>query len=148
MRSSPSSHKNPMSNFASLRTAITTKLQGISALQAVYDSFTANFSGFPAAMFEPAADPSVFADNRDNEHIYSFDLFLVQELNTQGRSTSIGTLVTAVDAVVAAFEGDDSLGGACLYSETMASGWDEVTLSDGPVKYAKITIKCHTIAPY
>jgi len=137
-----------MSNFASIRAALTTKLQGISQIQAVYDSFTANFSGFPAVMFEPSGDPSVFGSNRDNEHIYSFDLYVIQELTTQGRSTSIGSLSDAVDAVVAALEADPSLSGACMYCETMASSWDEVALPDGPIKYARIIVKCHVVTPY
>jgi hypothetical protein len=134
-----------MATWTTLRSALATKLGTVSALSVVYDHFTSNFSGFPACMFEPSADPEAFATNRDNEHVYAFDIYLIQEMKKQGRSASIGTLAAAVDAVQAALDADFMLGGACEYAEAAANDWGEVELPDGPIKYARILYKCHSI---
>lgn len=129
-----------------LRTAIKNKLDTVSQLQAVYDYFTSDVSGFPVAMFEPTQDPSKIATNRENEHAYTFDIFILQEIQNIGRDEAIRILGGAVDAVVAAFDADPDLGANATMVEAAPTEWGEDSVGTGLVKWARVTITVYQIS--
>jgi len=129
-------------SFVSLRSAINSKLSGITQLQVVYQIHTSDLSGFPAATFEPAGNDSDFYTNTDNLRGYAFDIIVHQEVENAGRGNAVSILAAAVDAIISAFDADYNLGGTCDYSLALPSSFGEYTGAQGAVKYAKLTIKC------
>jgi len=134
-----------VSGWSTLRPAILSILQGIDQFAFVDDKYTLSVTGFPAAMFEPSADPADFSTNQSDLHEYTYTIYLVQEMEKGGRNEAIRILSNSVDAVTYAFLNDDSLGGACLYSRPLPSEWGETTMGEGMVKYAKLTLKCYIL---
>ena len=128
--------------FASLRTAIETKLQGITALKAVYDVHTPAIKGYPAATFEPSGHENIFYTNTDNLRSYAFDIWIHQEMKFAGRDNAVRILSDIVDAVVTAFDTDYNLGGACDFLVALPSSWGEYVGDQGAVKFATLTLVC------
>lgn len=132
--------------WTSIRAAVKTKLESISEIAFVADTFTQELTSFPAAIFEPSQDPSKFATNKDNEHVYTFDIFVIQEIENKGRAEAVRILSAAVDAVVSAFDADLDIGGSCHYAEAMAGEWGTDSMGQGMVKWARLTVKAHVLA--
>lgn len=128
--------------FVTLRAAILTKLQSVSALQFVDDKHHMDLTGYPAATFEPSAHENDFYTNTDNKRLYAFRILVHQEIESGGRDNAIGVLCVAVDAIIAAFDGDVTLGGAVDFLEAIPSGWGEYKSGQGGVKYAEMILKC------
>ena len=133
-------------NFASIRSAILTKLNGIvgagqplAQVKAYHDE---NFTGFPCASFEPSGNENMFYTNTDNLRGYAFDVVVWQEIESGGRANAVTVLTTAVDAIIAAFDSDYNLSGACDFVEPVPSAWKEIVVGEATFKYAVITIKC------
>lgn len=137
--------------WTSVRTAIKTKLDTLTGsgqlLGMVADEFTTNITSYPACMFEPSADPSAFFTNVENMHVYTYEIVILQETEslTIGRSEAIRKLGNAVDAVVAAFDNYQTLGGACDYTEAVTGEWFTANAGNGVLVGARITLKCHVL---
>lgn len=133
-----------MPDFSSLRPLIMTKLQGISALQAVYDYHTEAVSGYPCATFEPSNLRNQYFTNTDNLREYAFDIIIYQEMKVAGRDGAIENLAKAVDAVVTAFDSDSTLRvtGGIHYVQAIPAEWGEYVNAAGPIKYAKLVLVC------
>lgn len=134
-----------VNGWHTLRPIIKAKLETIDDFAFVDDKFTNDIAGYPCIMFEPADDPSEFSTNQTDLHQYTFNLYLLQEMESIGRDEAIRILSQAVDAVTYAFLNDDSLGGACLYSKPIPSEWSEFTIGEGMVKSAKLSLKCFVL---
>ena len=134
-------------SWVTLRTAIKTKLDTLSGLGTISDYFHSNITSYPAVMFEPTDDPSVFFTNTENEHVYTYDIIIIQECESTGtgRQTAIRILGNAIDTVVNAFDSYQTLGGTCEYTEAMTSAWNTANTANGIVVYAKIVLKCHKL---
>ena len=134
-------------SWITLRTAIKTKLDTLTGLGQISDYFHSNITSYPAVMFEPSDDPSGFFTNTENEHVYTYDLFVIQECESTatGRQAAIRILGNAIDTVVNAFDSYQTLGGACEYTEPMVSSWNTANTANGIVVYGRITLKCHKL---
>jgi len=134
-------------SFSTLHTAIKAKLDTLSGsgqpLAVVYGYHEASPSGYPAASVEMSTLGNDFFTTKDNLRAYAFDIFIYQEFSTIGRESAVGILMDVVDAVVAAFDGDFSLGGACDYCKPipMQSGYAEG--ADGSILWAQMTLACY-----
>ncbi len=130
-----------------MRTAISSRLTTISGLGMTDNKYHHNFTGFPAVMFEPSSDPNTFYTHNENEHIYTFDLFVVQEMESTstGRAEAIRLLGIAVDAVTDSFDSYQTLGGVCDFTEAIPAEWGTATIGDGMVMFAHLTLKCHKL---
>lgn len=131
-------------NFQTLRPLILAKLQTIAALSEVKDVHTENWSGFPAASFEPSNSRGQMFTNTENLREYAFDIIIYQEMTKAGRDAAIANLCLAVDAAVTAFESDTTLRvtGGVHYVNAINSDWGEFVSKSGPIKYAKLILVC------
>ena len=140
-----------MPSFATLRTAIKTKLDTMlynagsnpsGVLMQVQDVHLENFTGFPAVTFEPSNHENNYYSNNDNMRAYAFDVIVWQEMESGGRAQAINSLTAAVDAIITAFDSDFNLTGACDFCVPIPSAWGEVLIGGATFKYAKMTIVC------
>lgn len=134
-------------SWITLRTAIKTKLDTLSGLGMIDDKYHDNITGYPAVMFEPGEDANHFYTNVENEHIYTFELFVVQEMESSsiGRDEAIRILGGAIDTVVNAFDSYQTIGGNCDWSEAAVTDTGESSIGSGMAKWARITLKCHKL---
>lgn len=93
-------------DFKNLRTAIQSKLSGISNLAVALNYHTGKLNGFPAATFEPSGNTGELFTNDDNLRSYAFDIIVHQEMENAGRDKSIDILTETVDALLSAFDED------------------------------------------
>lgn len=131
-----------VNGWHTLRPAILAQLTAITQFAFVDDKFTEDVTGYPAIMFEPSTDPSDFATNREDMHTYTFNIYILQEMEKVGRDEAVRILASAVDAVTYSFLNDDTIGGACLFSKPVPSEWGEAITGHGMAKWAKLTLKC------
>ena len=133
-------------NFDKLSTAIKTKLDSLSGsgqvLSQVYDYHETAPAGFPAATFEPSTLGNEVFTTDDNLRSYAFDIILYQEFSTMKRKDAVGILRRAVDAVVAAFDHDLTLGGACDYTIPLPGNFGFMEGANGSILWATLTLVC------
>ena len=135
-----------MSDFAAIRTAISTKLNTVTEFYAVLDHHTMSFDGFPTATFEPFANEDLFYTNKDNLRNYDFKVVLHQEMESAGRDNSIDILCPLTDAVIAAFDTDPTLGGVVKNCFPIRTFWTQYSGGGGAIKAVEITIRCFDLA--
>lgn len=129
-------------SFTTMRPEVKTKLDGITELATVYDYHAFNFSGFPAATFEPSGHEADFITVDDNVRTYGFEVIIWQEIEKVGRDEAVRILAAAVDAVVTAFDGDYNLNGTADFCLAVPSVWGEATTGEGATLFATLNLQC------
>ena len=82
-----------MASISQIRTAIKTKLDGLSTPAIVYDIFKINVEGFPAVMFEPTELANEFLDTCNNLRTYKFAIGITQEIEEIDRGQGMNILI-------------------------------------------------------
>lgn len=128
--------------FDGLTSVILTIFSGVSELTAAYDYHTEVVSGYPAASFEPTGNTNEIYTTAENLREYSFEIYIQQEISVAGRQAAIANLRKAVDAVITAFDTDDTLmsSGGAHYVRALPSDWGEFVGQSGPIRFAKLTL--------
>lgn len=112
-------------SFNTIRSAIYTKLTGVSELAFVDDKHHVDMSGYPAATFEPVRLDNEFYTSSDNKRSYVFTIIIHQEIDTIGRDEAVRILDAAVDAVKTAFDTDYTLSSTVDYLEPITVDYTE-----------------------
>lgn len=132
--------------FVALRTQIKTMLDALSGsgqpLQFVDDKHTSELSGFPAATFEPSGNENDYLTNTENIRKYAFQIIVHAEIPSGGVDNAVGVLAGAVDAIIAAFDQDYRLSGACDFAFATPSNWGRYKSGNASVLYAEINLVC------
>ena len=102
-----------MATISQIRSAIKTKLDGLSTPAIIYDTFRLNFEGFPAVMFEPTSLANEILDTCNNLRTYRFSIGIVQEIERIDRGQGMNILIWVFDEIINAFDDDFTLGGLC-----------------------------------
>jgi hypothetical protein len=135
-----------MATFATIRSAINTKLQTVvgtgKPLVAAYDYHEANLPGYPSATFALSDNDGEFLTNRDNLRTYTYQIFIYQEITVAGLDTAEGILDTAADAVIAAFEADQTLGGVVDWCRPMTGSRQTFETPQGLVRVQQLALRC------
>jgi hypothetical protein len=134
-----------VSGWHTIRPQIKAVLDTVTELAFVKASYTQDVTGFPAAMFEASSDSPSFETNREDVHVYAFDIIIIQEMEQLGRDEGERVLGAAVDAVTYAFLNNDTINGTCLWCEPIPSAWTSGAIGEGAVKWARLTLKCHVL---
>ena len=133
--------------FDNLTTAIKAKLDantGTNKILSVnYDYFETAPAGFPAAMFEPASLANTAYASTDNLRGYGFDIVIEQEFTNVTRQQAVGILRRAVDTLVAAFDADITLGGACHYCLPIPANFGFFEGANGSILWASFSLVCY-----
>lgn len=129
-------------SFTTLRTAIMTKLGTITQLAFVDDKHHSNMTGYPAATFETRGLENIVYTNRDNLRTYQFDIILHQEIFVSGRDEAMRRLNLVIDAVIASFDADYTLGGAIHFAKPLPVEKGEYVTGNGPCFYALMRYEC------
>lgn len=104
----------------SILNKIKSKLEGLSSIQQVADWPTDTFNGYPAAMIVFDRMEAEFETTAENKRVYSFTIYLLQELESQGERQARRIIRGVVDDVTTLFDEDQLLSGIELLSyETM-----------------------------
>ena len=100
--------------YSSIKSAIISKLQGITGLQAVY-GYEKGVLEYPAATVTLDGINTVYETNGEDERKYSFKVRIYQEMEADaaGASEAEEMLEDLIDSVLDAFENDYDLGGLC-----------------------------------
>lgn len=141
--------ENNMS-FSSLRSAIHTKLLTLTGagqpLACAYPYHHLGVSGYPAATFEPSALESQISTTTENMREYAFDIVLSQELSIVSRDEALTILCNASDTLIALFDSDYTLSGACDISRALPAEFGEIVGEDGAILYARLQLKCSILS--
>lgn len=133
--------------FDNLSTAIKAKLDANTGsgkiLSVAYNYFETAPAGFPAAMFEPASLVNTAYASTDNLRGYGFDIVIEQEFQNITRAQAVGILQRAVDTLIAAFDADITLGGACHYCLPVPASFGFFEGANGPILWASLTLVCY-----
>jgi hypothetical protein len=107
----------------------------------VYAYHKADFPGFPTATFEAGGLANTFISSSDNERGYGFQLVIHQSLEKPfGREKGVEALYIAVDAVLAALDGDYDFGGTTDINDPATVQFGEYVNTAGAIKYAIFTL--------
>ena len=90
-----------ITTIAQVRNAIKSKLDTLTwtwkVFVADYNYFTTETSGFPCVMFEPSELSSVYEDTAYNYRTSTFQIVIVQEMNTISRSDAMDILLNCFE---------------------------------------------------
>lgn len=129
-----------------LRTAIKSKLDSLSGsgqvLTIAYDYHETAPAGFPAASFEPLGIQNQMFTTDDNLIGYSFEIVIQQEFSSITRSAAVGILCRALDSIIAAFNADSSLSGACNYTIPVNGSFGFFEGANGSILWTTLTLIC------
>lgn len=127
--------------FLSLSNDIKTRLQALPQLKAAHAYHHTDLPGYPSATFEAGALENEFISNTDNYRGYGFNIIIHQSMEKPiGREKGLENLYIAVDAVIAALDGDYDFLGNTDINDPVRAQFGEYVLGNGTVKYAVLTI--------
>jgi len=136
-------------SFVNLKTAIKNKLDTLTGagkpLSFNYDEHRTNFDGYPVATFEPSDMASDYETVAENLRVYSFMVYIYQEMEKTGAGESVNILASVVDQITNAFDNDYTLGGACMFAKATPSRWGVMPTDSGMTRYAEIKIECEVL---
>lgn len=136
-------------NRADILAAIVARLQTVAELKGrIYDHQVGEITGYPTTIVSPSQFDDTIADTSRNMRVYSFDIIVLIERGKDGFGTDKADRLRREieDAVTAAFDSYQDLGGACLWLRMQSGGWDyspEQTLAFFTIKlnaYQQVTI--------
>jgi hypothetical protein len=107
-----------------LREKIKTQLNTLSSIERVYDYPTEDFQGFPAAIIRSAGNESDYETTAENERHYIFEVFLLQESESELRSRREARRIieSSVDEILDLIDKDEFLSGIVLPSGKIMLG--------------------------
>lgn len=129
-------------SYATIEAAINTKLSSINQLQNVQRVHKTNLPGFPAATFEPSGNENRMEDTISNLRHYSFDVVVHQEITVAGREEAKNILMDVLDAIIAAFDSDFTLGGVVHSVMPLPAAWGTYQAGNASILYATLEVKC------
>ena len=137
-----------MADITTLRSTIETKLNTLTGngkpLAVVFDYHTLdNDWQWPYVSFEPSELTSEYLDTCNNFRSYTFDVFLYQEITSNGRDIALWILLEAFKQIINAFDQDFTLWWEVDWGVN-AVWWEfgQLVSSDGKTLFANIKITC------
>lgn len=111
-------------SFITLKAQLKSKLQSISQIQEVKDYPQEDFGGFPAAVVRTNGNTSEYETNAENDEIYSFTIFLLQNIDGTVFSPVKSRLIIEelCDIVRDSIDSDEFLSGLSLPSDRVILG--------------------------
>lgn len=108
----------------------------------VKDYFSETFSGYPAAAFEPSDIISDYETTVQNLRQYAFRVIILQDIESESRSSALGTLIDIVDNLIDDFDKSENLDGEAdfVLAAPMAMGF--FGKEGHQVMYAEVKIVC------
>lgn len=131
-------------DFNTIRSYILTRLTTLTGvgqpLAFVDDKHHTDFTGYPAATFEPIRLENEFFTNTDNKRVYAFSILVHQEMDITGRDNAVRILDTCVDTIKSLFDTDYTLGGNVDYSDPITVDFSEYIEGNASIKVAIIRL--------
>jgi len=141
----------PIKTIAEVRTAIKNKLDTLTGDGKVfvsdYNYFTTKTDGFPCVMFEPSELSSVYEDTAYNYRSYTFNIVIVQEMNTISRSDAMDILLNCFEKVIDAFDQDWTLSGVVERVDATGGTFGEIDMEKWPALYISTNLICRVLVP-
>lgn len=141
----------PIRTIAEVRTAIKNKLDTLTGDGKVfvsdYNYFTTKTDGFPCVMFEPSELSSVYEDTAYNYRSYTFNIVIVQEMNTISRSDAMDILLNCFEKVIDAFDQDWTLSGVVERVDATGGTFGEIDMEKWPALYISTNLICRVLVP-
>ena len=141
----------PIKTIAEVRTAIKNKLDELTGDGKVfvsdYNYFTTKIDGFPCVMFEPSELSSVYEDTAYNYRSYTFNIVIVQEMNTISRSDAMDVLLNCFEKVIDAFDQDWTLSGVVEQVDATGGTFGEIDMEKWPALYISTNLICRVLVP-
>ena len=103
-------------SFSALRSAIQSKLEGISNIQKVYN-YPATPKQFPAATISPSDAEADYETTDENKRYYGFTVRVFYETKVGGTGNAVSALEGLIDEIVDEFDKDPSLSGTSFPSK-------------------------------
>lgn len=122
-----------MADIETINTAIKTELDKLKGtgqpLVEVYPYHTLENNGYPYASFELVSLEWEIRDTCNNERNLTFDLYVFQEIWSQGREVAVNILYKAMDDIISAFDKNYTLDGEVEMIQPI--GWEVIPFNIG-----------------
>lgn len=134
-----------MATISQIRTAIKTKLDGLSTPSVVYDVFKVNVEWYPAVMFEPTSLDNTTLDTCNNLRTYRFAIGITQEVERIERWPAMDILIGVFDEFINAFDNDFDLWGLCEGGVSPIN-WNfwVAEMENGSIIFVDFILECKT----
>lgn len=135
--------------LATLRAKIKAKLDAHTGvghpLVIVYTSHETQLAGYPCATFDLSESDEDFETTSENMEKLTYEIFihvLVEQTNT-GMSTATDLIDSTLDAIMADFRADYTLGGTVAFCKPVSTISGQYEEAAGLVKFGKMKLECH-----
>jgi hypothetical protein len=109
------------------------------------DPLEYEFAQFPVAEVIESGNDSDYYTNKENMRVYAFEVWIYQESENSGLDSAYSTLRSAVDAIIDAFDNDQTLGGAVDWVEPAPAGFSDFPRRGKKMAAAVVTLRCHKL---
>lgn len=137
--------------YATLFQKITTLLEGVEAIKAIYPyPLEGNPKKYPAVVFFPDSFENTFNSNADNQKGYRFKMWITVNVSGNNEETIFSNVLAgAVDKVLAAFDagwdGGTSVEGHRLWLDISSGIWGMTIEQKGKEAWAELTLTFHAL---
>ena len=137
-------------NIQSIRSALITKLQGVSGLVAVYGNEQPNEAGeYPIATVIYSGGEAQFGDTIRNIRTEKFVINIYQERTTIGFGNvkAENVILSICDEINTAFDADTTLSGLVKFVKPIRPNMDYVDRELGDTRVAQFIVEAVTVVP-
>ncbi len=131
-----------MADFATIRNAIKANLDTIAELKFVSDFHDGNITGYPAATFDVSLADSEFLTNKENIRTITYEIVLMQEIETLGLAEAKDLLDNLAIKVIDKFETDFNLGGEVDWCRPLVGPRGQFESESGQVFFQTLSLEC------
>jgi len=131
-----------MADFSTIRVKIKAILDAITELAFVSDFHDGDITGYPAATFDVSLADSEFITNKENLRTITYEIVLMQEIETLGLSEAKDLLDALAIKVIDAFETDFNLGGEVDWCNPLVGPRGQFESPSGQVFFQTLTLEC------
>ena len=108
----------------------------------VYDYHTLENTGYPYVSFEAVELTGEIRDTCNNERNIIFDLYIFQEIGTNGRQVATQIIYKAMDDIISLFDTDYTLGGTIELITPIGGNIVPFNIGNGSAIVGTIRLNC------
>lgn len=126
-------------SYVSLGSALTTILESISDINAVYNHEPKELKDYPAVTVTALRHQDTFSDTAANKRVFTFNIRVYFRTDVEQDAESV--LRGIVDQIISAIESNVTLSGACDFARPTEAVWDYQE-RELPVRVAVLSVEC------
>jgi hypothetical protein len=135
-------------SLLTLDAKIKEKLDGLKGagkpFEFVYRGHRSIVEGYPCVSYQVKRKTDEFLDNADNIRTFTYQVIILQEIESLGVEGAYERLLNCVEQVLNTFDDDYTLGGEALVVKSTPFDMDFITSPNGEVLFADVRLSIDT----